>query len=182
MDLYIHCPNTPSWRGAQLKHRGNFTFTWLLCLSGYVQTVKWTLQLDIHWTDHKNDVGDDNLTWLKAATQPVFTQNLVDLRIDLTASCEWTSLGGGCPSSLYVSGLGVGCSDFCSGLTRLKRLLERTRCWCEDSIKMSIILIGCKGVEWINLAQDRYQVSCQHGSEYLGWIKRGESLGNLRHY
>jgi len=26
MDLYLHCPNTPSWRGAQLKHRDNFIF------------------------------------------------------------------------------------------------------------------------------------------------------------
>jgi hypothetical protein len=26
--LYLHSPNTPSWRGAELKkHRGNFTFT-----------------------------------------------------------------------------------------------------------------------------------------------------------
>jgi hypothetical protein len=24
--LYLHFPNTPSWRGAQLKHRNNFTF------------------------------------------------------------------------------------------------------------------------------------------------------------
>jgi hypothetical protein len=23
---YLHYPNTPSWRGAQLKHRDNFTF------------------------------------------------------------------------------------------------------------------------------------------------------------
>jgi hypothetical protein len=27
VELYIHPPNTPSWRGAQLKHRDNFTFT-----------------------------------------------------------------------------------------------------------------------------------------------------------
>jgi hypothetical protein len=27
VELYIHSPNTPSWRGAQLKHRDNFTFT-----------------------------------------------------------------------------------------------------------------------------------------------------------
>jgi hypothetical protein len=26
VELYIHSPNTPSWRGAQLKHRDNFTF------------------------------------------------------------------------------------------------------------------------------------------------------------
>jgi hypothetical protein len=25
--LYLHSPSTPSWRGAQLKHRDNFTFT-----------------------------------------------------------------------------------------------------------------------------------------------------------
>jgi hypothetical protein len=28
VELYLHSPNTPSWcGGAQLKHRGNFTFT-----------------------------------------------------------------------------------------------------------------------------------------------------------
>jgi hypothetical protein len=26
-ELYLHSPNTPSWRGAQLKHRDDFTFT-----------------------------------------------------------------------------------------------------------------------------------------------------------
>jgi len=25
--LYLHSPTTASWRGAQLKHRDNFTFT-----------------------------------------------------------------------------------------------------------------------------------------------------------
>jgi len=25
VELYLNYPNTPSWRGAQLKHRGNFT-------------------------------------------------------------------------------------------------------------------------------------------------------------
>jgi hypothetical protein len=27
MELYLHSLNTPSWRGAQLKHRDKFTFT-----------------------------------------------------------------------------------------------------------------------------------------------------------
>jgi hypothetical protein len=27
MELYLHSPNTPSWRGAQGEHRDNFTFT-----------------------------------------------------------------------------------------------------------------------------------------------------------
>jgi hypothetical protein len=32
VELYIHYPNTPSWRGGQLKnqHRGNFTFTFTI--------------------------------------------------------------------------------------------------------------------------------------------------------
>jgi hypothetical protein len=33
VELYLHSPNTPSWRGAQLKHRNNFTFTLLLPLT-----------------------------------------------------------------------------------------------------------------------------------------------------
>jgi hypothetical protein len=27
VELYLHSPNMPSWRGAQLKHRDSFTFT-----------------------------------------------------------------------------------------------------------------------------------------------------------
>jgi hypothetical protein len=27
VELYLHSPSTSSWRGAQLKHRDNFTFT-----------------------------------------------------------------------------------------------------------------------------------------------------------
>jgi hypothetical protein len=30
VELYLHSPNTPSWRGARLKHRDNFTFTFCL--------------------------------------------------------------------------------------------------------------------------------------------------------
>jgi hypothetical protein len=29
VELYLHSSNTPSWRGAQLKHRDNFTFVGL---------------------------------------------------------------------------------------------------------------------------------------------------------
>jgi hypothetical protein len=39
VDLYLHSPNTPSWRGAQVKeeYRDNFTFTFTLW--GVVQSV-----------------------------------------------------------------------------------------------------------------------------------------------
>jgi hypothetical protein len=30
VELYVQSPSTPSWRGAQLKHRENFTFTFYL--------------------------------------------------------------------------------------------------------------------------------------------------------
>jgi hypothetical protein len=33
VELYLYSPNTPSWRGAQLKHRDNFTF-YLISLEG----------------------------------------------------------------------------------------------------------------------------------------------------
>jgi hypothetical protein len=29
VELYLHSPNMPSWHGAQLKHRDNFTFTFM---------------------------------------------------------------------------------------------------------------------------------------------------------
>jgi hypothetical protein len=29
VELYLHSPNTPSWRGAQLKRGDNFTFTFI---------------------------------------------------------------------------------------------------------------------------------------------------------
>jgi len=28
VELYLHSPNTPSWRGAHLKHRDNFTLVY----------------------------------------------------------------------------------------------------------------------------------------------------------
>jgi hypothetical protein len=30
VELYLHSPIAPSWRGAQLKHRDNFTFTFIV--------------------------------------------------------------------------------------------------------------------------------------------------------
>jgi hypothetical protein len=30
VELYLNFPNTPSWRGAQLKHTDNFTFNFTL--------------------------------------------------------------------------------------------------------------------------------------------------------
>jgi len=40
MELYFHSPNTPSWRGAQLKekHRNIFTFTLYSCMNTYLLT------------------------------------------------------------------------------------------------------------------------------------------------
>jgi hypothetical protein len=32
MELYLHSPNMSSWRGAHLKHRDNFTFTFYLII------------------------------------------------------------------------------------------------------------------------------------------------------
>jgi len=32
VELYLHSADMPSWRGAQLKHRDNFTFTFSITL------------------------------------------------------------------------------------------------------------------------------------------------------
>ena len=36
-----------------------------------------------------------------------------------------------------------------------KRPLERTRRRLEDNIKMDLQEVGCEGMDWIDLAQDR---------------------------
>jgi hypothetical protein len=40
VELYLHSSNTPSWRGAQLKHRDNFTFTF--CFTEIIEYI-WNL-------------------------------------------------------------------------------------------------------------------------------------------
>jgi hypothetical protein len=44
MELYLHSPNTPSWRGAQLKHKDTFTFVTfskdLLVISKYILVTR----------------------------------------------------------------------------------------------------------------------------------------------
>jgi hypothetical protein len=40
-----------------------------------------------------------------------------------------------------------------------QRLLVRPRHRWEDNIKMGLIYIGCNGMDWINLAQDRDMVN-----------------------
>jgi len=42
---------------------------------------------------------------------------------------------------------------------------------------MDVKEIGCKGMDWIDLAPDMEMVgSCEHGSEPLGSFKCGESF------
>jgi len=36
MELYLHFPNTPSWRGAQLKHRETLLTTVIIMMPLYV--------------------------------------------------------------------------------------------------------------------------------------------------
>jgi hypothetical protein len=47
VDLYLHSPNTPSWRGDQLKRRDNFTFTFHETVTwGQFRQARWVMQ---HW-------------------------------------------------------------------------------------------------------------------------------------
>jgi len=56
--------------------------------------------------------------------------------------------------------------------------LGRPRRRWEDNIKMDIQEVGCGGMDWIDLAQDRDRVAgtCECGNEFSGSIKYGEFL------
>ena len=41
------------------------------------------------------------------------------------------------------------------GKPEVKRRLGKPRCRWEDNIKMDLQEVGCGGIEWIELAQDR---------------------------
>jgi hypothetical protein len=38
-----------------------------------------------------------------------------------------------------------------------KRPMERPRCGWKDNIKMNLQELGCGGMDWIEMAQDRYR-------------------------
>jgi hypothetical protein len=58
-----------------------------------------------------------------------------------------------------------------------KRPLGRPTCRWEDNIKMDLQDVGCGGVDWIGLAQDRQVAgTCECGFELSGSIKCGEFL------
>ena len=59
-----------------------------------------------------------------------------------------------------------------------KRPLRRPRRRWEDNIKMYLQEVGCEGMDWTELAQDRGQVAgtCDCGNEPSGSVKCGEFL------
>jgi hypothetical protein len=69
--LYLHSPNTPSWRGAQLKHRGNFTFCllWICWIVGRTP-----------WAGERPD-----------ARPPPTQDNTTQKNVDIHPCLEWDS-------------------------------------------------------------------------------------------
>jgi len=59
-----------------------------------------------------------------------------------------------------------------------KRPLGKPRHRWEDNIKVDLQEVGCRGVDWIELAQDRdrWRVTCECGIEPSGSLKCGEFL------
>jgi hypothetical protein len=60
-------------------------------------------------------------------------------------------MGGACSSD----GEGRGVYRVLMGKSEGKRPLGRPRCRWEDNIKMNLQEVGCGGMDWIVLAQDR---------------------------
>jgi hypothetical protein len=61
-----------------------------------------------------------------------------------------------------------------------KRLLGRPRHRWEDKIKVDLQEVGCGGMDWIELAQDRQiACTCECGNKISGSIKCGEFLNYL---
>jgi hypothetical protein len=57
-----------------------------------------------------------------------------------------------------------------------KRPLGRPRPRWVDNIKIDLREKGWDGMDWIDLAQDRDQCSCEHGDEPLGSLKSWKVL------
>jgi hypothetical protein len=63
------------------------------------------------------------------------------------------------------------------GKPKGKRPLGRPRRRCEDNIRMDLHEVGCGGMDWIGLAQDRQVAgTCECGNEPSGSIKCGKFL------
>jgi len=62
-----------------------------------------------------------------------------------------------------------------------KRPLGRPRHKWEDNIKMDLQELGCGGMDWIDMAQDRDMAgTCECGNEPSGSVKCGECLDLLK--
>jgi hypothetical protein len=64
------------------------------------------------------------------------------------------------------------------GKPERKRSHQKPRLRWVDNIKMDLLEVGCGGVDWSELAQDRGKLSgtCDSGNEHSGFIKCGEYL------
>jgi hypothetical protein len=51
VELYLHSPNMASWRGAQLKYRDNFTFTFTCLVCGFESDKATFISLGLLKTD-----------------------------------------------------------------------------------------------------------------------------------
>jgi hypothetical protein len=61
-----------------------------------------------------------------------------------------------------------------------KRPLGRPRRRWEDTIKMDLQELGCEGMAWIDMAQERVAGTCECCNEPSSFLKCGEFLDWLR--
>jgi hypothetical protein len=101
VELCLHSPNTPSWRGAQLKHRDNFTFTiylhytrgFIICFLQQVLLGYQTKEDKIGGTDSthgKRDKSVQNYSQSegKSSLQRPRHRQGDDIKLELKTGCE----------------------------------------------------------------------------------------------
>jgi hypothetical protein len=71
MELYLHSPNTPSWRGAQLKHRNNFTFTSYV----HIWDGESVRQRSLHAQDHTTQINSNRYLCLDRSSKSRYNTN-----------------------------------------------------------------------------------------------------------
>jgi hypothetical protein len=102
--------------------------------------------------EHRLRLYENKVLWRK-----LHNEELNDLYSSLNIVWVINSRGMGWAGHVAPMGEGRGMYRVLVGKREGRRLLGRPRSRWEDNIKMDLQEVGCRGVDWIELDQDRYR-------------------------